>query len=417
MSVAHINPVYPDFGLRLTLLLQALALLSVAFVLRAPHVLPIWGTVFVSAYAFGLFERAICAKPYNHFLRTCAMASCVSVVAFLIHASSYSAVIVLLAPPLSCAFGRLVFGRSIFKRRVLVLGDGDSKNWLNTLAQQGYYSPVMFRAQSSAVSVYTLCQQHSINEIVVTTQMTPAEATQLLPCRNNGIKIFSLNTFIERETGRLETASLYNSRFIFCEEQPISRLTQRLKRGLDVACAVLIGVLLLPLLLLGMVLIACDDGLPLFYSQRRVGRDGKLFTIYKLRTMCRNAEAAGAAWAQQNDARITRVGGFLRRSRIDEIPQLWCILRGDMSLVGPRPERPEFTDILAATILHYNDRHCVRPGLTGWAQLCMRYTSTHDETAHKLAYDLYYIKNMSVWFDVAILLKTVRVLLFTDNAR
>lgn len=183
------------------------------------------------------------------------------------------------------------------------------------------------------------------------------------------------------------------------------------KRSVDVGFAVVLGLLALPLLLLVAFAVALESpGGPL-YSQIRVGLNGRLFRIYKLRSMRQDAERQGAVFAEDNDPRVTRLGRFLRLTRIDELPQLWNVLRGEMSIVGPRPERPEFTATLERAVPHYAKRYATKPGLTGWAQIRYRYTSTIEDAARKLEYDLYYLKHASVSLDLRILAATVRVVL------
>lgn len=183
------------------------------------------------------------------------------------------------------------------------------------------------------------------------------------------------------------------------------------KRTVDLLCSVTLGVLLLPLLPLIMLAIKLDSPGPVFYSQTRLGKDGRQFCIHKFRSMMADAEAGGAAFATQNDARVTRFGWFMRRTRIDELPQLWCVIRGDMSIVGPRPERPEHMARIESEIPEFPLRLAVKPGLTGWAQISYRYASTIEELRTKLEYDLYYIQFATIWMEIRILLHTVRVVL------
>lgn len=183
------------------------------------------------------------------------------------------------------------------------------------------------------------------------------------------------------------------------------------KRAVDLVFALGLGLVLLPLFPLIALVIKLDSRGPVFYSQVRVGLGGKPFRIYKFRTMRQDAEANGAVWAQAHDPRITRAGRFMRLTRLDELPQIWNVIRGEMSVVGPRPERPEFTELLAREIPGYELRHTVKPGLTGWAQVCYRYTSSIHDTRAKVEYDLYYVKHLSLWFDLAILLRTIKVVL------
>lgn len=193
--------------------------------------------------------------------------------------------------------------------------------------------------------------------------------------------------------------------------RPLAAGYAALKRGTDVAVAVVLGTIVLPLIPLIALAIRMESPGPIFYSQTRVGLGGRHFRLVKFRSMRQDAERDGACWAQAGDARVTRVGRFMRLTRIDELPQLWNVLTGEMTLVGPRPERPEFTAMLEREIPHYAKRYAVKPGLTGWAQVRFRYTSTVEDTARKLEYDLYYLKHASLALDLRILLETVRVVL------
>jgi exopolysaccharide biosynthesis polyprenyl glycosylphosphotransferase len=181
----------------------------------------------------------------------------------------------------------------------------------------------------------------------------------------------------------------------------------------------LIGLLLtLPLLPFIMLAVRLDSKGPVFYTQTRVGKGGKLFKVVKFRTMRQDAESGtGAQWAANNDPRVTRVGKFLRTSRLDEIPQLWCVLKGDMAFVGPRPERPEFIEELSKKIPYYGVRHMVRPGVTGWAQVKYKYGSTIEDAREKLQYDLFYIKNASIGLDLLIMFQTVKIVLLGRGAQ
>ena len=189
------------------------------------------------------------------------------------------------------------------------------------------------------------------------------------------------------------------------------------KRIVDVVAALLLVIFLAPLLAITAIAIKLDSRGPVLYRQRRIGIDGKPFEIFKFRSMCMDAEIDGAKWAEQNDARVTRVGRLIRKTRIDEIPQGFNILRGEMSFVGPRPERPEFVEMLEREIPHYHDRHTVKPGITGWAQIRHEYTASVEGARDKLRYDLYYIKHFSPLFDVFIMVMTIRVALFGVGSR
>ena len=189
------------------------------------------------------------------------------------------------------------------------------------------------------------------------------------------------------------------------------------KRAAGIAVSFALILFMLPVLVATAIAIRLESPGPVFYRQRRVGRDGKIFRVYKFRSMTVNAEKNGAQWAGQNDARVTRVGQFIRKTRIDEIPQTLNILFGDMNFVGPRPERPEFTEMLAQEIPHYNERHQVKPGLTGWAQVNYPYGASVEDARQKLKYDLYYLKNYSLVLDLFIVIKTIKVALLGIGSR
>jgi len=195
------------------------------------------------------------------------------------------------------------------------------------------------------------------------------------------------------------------------------RHRQGVKRFFDVLASIFLILPTLPLLVATALAIKLDSPGPVFFRQDRVGRGGRVFKVWKFRSMFLNAEVNGAVWAKKSDPRVTRVGGIIRLLRIDELPQLWNIFRGEMSLIGPRPERPEFVRELSANIPYYNIRHSVLPGITGWAQVNYRYGASVEDALHKLEYDLYYIKNMSILLDLKIILRTIGVVLFGEGAR
>jgi sugar transferase (PEP-CTERM system associated) len=239
----------------------------------------------------------------------------------------------------------------------------------------------------------------------------------LLACKTAGYPVEQYLTVVEREIRRVDIKRMEISWVLYSEGFRFSLLDRGLKRLLDIAASLVILTLSAPFLLGAMIAVAADDGLPIFYRQTRVTKGGRHFQIMKLRTMRRDAEAAGAVWAATQDPRITRVGNVLRRSRLDELPQLFNVLRGEMSLVGPRPERPEFVAQLAEAVPLYNQRHMVKAGLTGWAQVNYPYGASIDDARSKLSYDLYYVKNFSVFFDLLVLLQTIRVVLWPSGVR
>jgi sugar transferase (PEP-CTERM system associated) len=229
---------------------------------------------------------------------------------------------------------------------------------------------------------------------------------------NQGVRFDHLASVYEQYTGKIAVENLRPSWMIFSDGFRKSRTLAGIKRTSDISLALIGLMMAAPLMLLSALALRLSSPGPVLYHQVRVGKDGATFTIYKFRSMRVDAEASsGAVWSTENDPRVTTVGRFLRRSRLDELPQLWNVLRGDMSFVGPRPERPEFIAELTRQIPFYGQRHVVRPGLTGWAQVRHRYGSTIDDAQEKLQYDLFYIKNMSFPFDFYIVLETVKTVL------
>lgn len=234
-----------------------------------------------------------------------------------------------------------------------------------------------------------------------------------MACKLNGVEVIDAPSFYEQVTGKLLLEGINPSWIIFSDGFKVRTWHRIAKRITDILCA-LIGILAtLPLLPFILLAIRLDSPGPFFYGQERVGEKEKNFVLYKFRTMRADAESeTGAVWAQENDSRITRVGSILRKSRIDELPQFINVLRGDMSMVGPRPERPEFVGKLKEVIPYYSERHFVKPGVTGWAQVRYPYGASVEDALEKLRYDLYYIKHISLTFDLMIILETVQVVLF-----
>jgi sugar transferase (PEP-CTERM system associated) len=234
---------------------------------------------------------------------------------------------------------------------------------------------------------------------------------------NEGVRFDHLASVYEQYTGKIAVENLRPSWMIFSDGFNKSATLEAFKRLSDILLALVGLVLAAPLMALSAMALRFSSPGPILYSQRRVGKDGAIFTIHKFRSMRVDAEAmTGAVWSTQNDPRVTPVGRFLRRTRLDELPQLWNVLKGDMSFVGPRPERPEFVADLTKQIPFYGQRHVVRPGLTGWAQVCHRYGSTVDDAQEKLQYDLFYIKRMSVPFDIYVILETVKTVLVRSGS-
>ena len=268
----------------------------------------------------------------------------------------------------------------------------------------------------------------SLNELKVTSPITAMvvpdrgnlgfSSAELLTWRMRGVEVIDFESFYERLTGKLPVMLLRENWLAFAPGFTRSPGLLRVKRVLDVVATVVLGAIgLLPALIVA-VAIKLDSEGPVLYRQERVGKDGKTFRLYKFRSMREDAEdGVGAVWAKNADHRVTRVGRVIRKLRIDELPQLYNVLKGEMSLVGPRPERPQLVVKLAEELPLYDYRHMVRPGITGWAQVCFRYGASVDDALQKLCYDLYYVKNWSLLLDVQIMLQTIKVIIFGRGAR
>lgn len=239
----------------------------------------------------------------------------------------------------------------------------------------------------------------------------------LMNARLSGLPVQSFSRFVEAHARRIPLGFVDSSWFIVSEGFLLqdSPFPQRVKRLFDVLLSLLLGLVTWPFMLLTALAVKLDSRGPALYRQVRLGKDGALFTIYKFRSMSTDAEKGGAQWAARNDARVTRVGKFIRKTRLDELPQLWNVLRGEMSFIGPRPERPEFNEQLTGAVPFFHLRNLVRPGVTGWAQVMYPYGASVEDARRKLEYDLYYIKNYSLWLDLKIVLRTVRIVLFAGG--
>lgn len=271
-------------------------------------------------------------------------------------------------------------------------------------------------------SLLEYAQLHDINEIVVATSdiQTSIPVDDLVECKFNGIEVLDILSFFEREVGQIRIDIIDPRWLIFSEGFFQSHNKDIVKRAFDLFTSLIILILATPFIFLAIFAIKIEEGLkaPIFYYQTRVGKNGKPYRVYKFRSMSTDAEIAGkAVWATKTDNRVTRVGAFMRKTRIDEIPQIYNVLNGSMSFVGPRPERPEFVEKLAKEIPYYHDRHLVKPGITGWAQLMYPYGSSVQDAYQKQLYDMYYIKNHSPFLDFLIILQTVEVVVFGKGAR
>jgi sugar transferase (PEP-CTERM system associated) len=336
------------------------------------------------------------------------------------------------------AFLRLV-EVEVFKRRILVLGAGERAsqihNRLRRRSDRRGFSVVGFLpGQGEAVAVPAellvtpdrplreWAEQHEVDEIVVAVEDRRGNLLieELLECRQLGILVTDLTTFFEREAGRVQLSLTHPSWLVYSggfNATPVRRFS---KRSFDLIVSLWVLLLTWPLMLLVMLAIRIESGpgQPIFYRQERVGARGRTFWLVKFRSMRTDAELDGVArWAAADDDRVTRVGRLIRKVRLDELPQIWNVFKGEMSFIGPRPERPEFVADLGKKITYYHLRHCLKPGLAGWAQLRYPYGASEEDAAEKLKYDLYYVKNHNLLFDMLILIQTVEVVLFGKGAR
>lgn len=335
----------------------------------------------------------------------------------------------------------LFFGaadQGLLKRRVLVLGVGQNAAQIETLVERetvgfsivGYvqvHEDENLHIPADRILQVTgnLCDlagELSIGEIVVAMddRRKGFPMQEMLECKVEGIRISNFLSFFERETGKIQLDALQPSHLIFGENFQGALLKRIVKRLSDVGASLVLLALAWPFMVLAALAIWIESGLrgPILYRQTRVGLNGRLFKLIKFRSMTVDAERDGVArWAQVGDSRITRVGAVLRATRIDELPQLFNVLQGSMSFVGPRPERPQFVARLNRKIPFYSMRHMVNPGITGWAQICYPYGASDEDAREKLQYDLYYIRNYSFFFDSLILLQTVHTILWSKGAR
>lgn len=349
-------------------------------------------------------------------------------------AVGYSLVLLLLV--------RYWFGRSVddnvFRHRTLIYGAGQRAASISELRRRADRRGFIvvgrisapgdkvvedtIQVQTDVASIADFAEAESADEIVVAMDDRRGNlpVADLLDARLRGIDVIDLLEFLERETGKIRVDLVNPGWLIFSPGFRTSKIRRLTKRSVDIIVSAALSVIFLPIALVVAVAILIEDGLsaPVLYRQIRVGEGGVLFPVLKFRSMSVDAEAAGEAiWAQKNDSRITRVGGLVRKFRIDEIPQLWNVLRGEMSMVGPRPERPEFVEDLQREVPYYSERHTVKPGITGWAQLRYSYGASKEDAKEKLQYDLYYIKNFSPILDIMIILQTVEVVLWGKGAR
>ena len=340
-------------------------------------------------------------------------------------------------------FVRYIFVRSVddnvFRRRTLVYGAGEKAGAIAALRRRadrrGFRIVGTLRAPGDTqglevaeltdpggASLAALAKRLQADEIVIAMDDRRGNLPirELLDAKLSGIDVIDLLAFLERETGKIRVDLVNPSWFIFSSGFRISRARKFVQRALDLAGATVLLLLAWPIMLAVALCIKLEDGAgaDILYRQERVGLGGRVFKVLKFRSMSPDAEADGrAVWATKNDKRVTAVGKWIRKLRFDELPQLFNVLAGQMRLVGPRPERPEFVETLSQSIPFYNERHAVKPGVTGWAQLRYAYGASEEDALEKLQYDLFYVKNQNLLLDLIILLQTVEVVLWGKGAR
>ena len=331
------------------------------------------------------------------------------------------------------AFAGVVFTRRVicrladfpvFKRRVLVLGSPLAASRVGEIERANRPSRFVCvglvpAAGKSRIRLLDAARNGAAEQIVVTdNELFRTQAQELLACRAKGIQISSLASFFERETRRIDPCDRESIRLVLTEGAHRGRAGRAIKRGFDILGSLSLLLATLPLTTLVALAIWLEDGGPILFRQERVGLKERPFMILKFRSMVIDAEPDNVAkWAAPSDPRVTTVGRFLRRSRIDEIPQLINVLLGDMSIVGPRPERPSIVAQLKECIPLYSSRHLILPGLTGWAQINYPYGDSVEDALHKTMFDLYYVKNGSLILDLIILLQTIRVVILGEGSR
>lgn len=326
-------------------------------------------------------------------------------------------------------------GSAAFRRRVMVLGAGDRAQRVRALGDrpESGFAVVAYLAMNEGERVVEeaipreaihdlgrFVENLGVSEVVLALQerRNALPLKDLLRIKTKGVHVNDFSSFMERETGRVDLDTVNPSWLIFSDGFSSSRMfSSAAKRVFDIVASALLLTLTLPVIALFAVLVKLDSKGPAFFRQKRVGLYGETFNLIKLRTMRTDAEANGAKWAEENDPRITRIGKFIRKVRIDELPQTWSVLKGQMSFVGPRPEVPQFVSDLEEHLPFYAERHMVKPGITGWAQINYPYGASVEDSLKKLEYDLYYAKNYTPFLDLVILLQTVRVILWPEGAR
>lgn len=408
----------------------------------APESLVFAATLLTSQYAFGLYRWEYCAKFVDVIVRmTVAFVSGFVVLSVVFYVFPFLEIwrsATAVAFPLGfvsllavrVAFSHISDGL-VFKRRILVIGVGDLALRIENLENAGRacrFRCVAFvdvDGEQRKVSPWRVIPtlnnypdyivKQNIDEIIIATRERRGNLPlqSLMDVRLTGTPVITYQAFFERETGRIELDALKPEWFVFSSGFPGGHLQHMIKRGFDIVMSALMLLLFLPVMAVTAIAIRLEGSAPILFRQQRTGFRGETFVLLKFRSMRVDAERDGIPrWAQSNDPRVTVVGSSIRATRIDELPQLFNILKGDMSLVGPRPERPFFVSELSQVIPFYNERHRVKPGLAGWAQLYYPYGASQEDAKKKLEYDLFYIKYFSVMRDFIIIIQTIRVIIW-----
>jgi sugar transferase (PEP-CTERM system associated) len=412
-------------------------------------------SVFVMMFSLGLYSRVIFVRRREMLMRI--------VLSFCFVAPLFIAGVAIASPYLAPAipwsqesflpgmlFGLFAIAGTRFlllpminvgalKRRVLIIGVGDYARRIEQLvaanANRGFLVVDYLRLANEAPrirsnyidhrrnlggrSIAQIADEKLVDEVVVALRdRRGLPAGDLLDCKLSGINVSEYLTFWERETGKIDLEALNPSWLFYSDGFRANWYTNLVKRLFDIVVSLIAVAVTLPIIALIAAAIRLEGAGPIFYAQERVGLNGRRFRLMKFRSMSVNAETDGVpVWAATNDQRITRIGALIRKTRIDEIPQVFNVLRGDMSFIGPRPERPFFVETLMKEIPYYNERHRVKPGISGWAQINYPYGASVEDAREKLTYDLYYVKNRSLFLDLVILLPTARVVLWPEGVR
>jgi sugar transferase (PEP-CTERM system associated) len=328
-----------------------------------------------------------------------------------------------------------ILRRGMFVPSVAIIGTGKLAGEIAKEITGRYDAPYRIRAfigpppEGDDLGSFTILEKletihqelldHKIDRLVVALDdrrgMTPIE--QLLEYKLNGIMIDQGVGFFEKLTAKILVEKVDPSWIVFSDGFSSGKIMQLIKRSGDIALSLTLLGITFPLMILAAIIIKLESPGPIFYFQERVGKGRRIFRVIKFRSMVADAEKNGAVWASANDSRVTRFGSFMRKTRIDELPQLFNVIKGEMSMVGPRPERPVFVEELKKTIPFYDIRHDIRPGVTGWAQVCYSYGASEKDALRKLEYDLYYMKHVSFFLDLVVILRTVKTVLFAKGSR